>query len=97
MAEDCTVVRFSAEPSTARIENLKQNDSADKMTETNQTFGVFYVICIALSIITYVLDIVLACILLYFYSVHAQGVNFGLTLTFVLVPALFMTAFSLRW
>lgn len=99
MAEDCTVVRFSAEPSTARIENLKhhQNDSTDKITETYQTFGVFYVICIALSIITYVLDLVLACILLYFYSVHGQGVYFGLTLTFVLVPALFMTAFSLRW
>lgn len=92
------MVRFSAEPSTVRIENLKQqNDSTDKITESNQTFGVFYVICIALSIITYVLDLVLACILLYFYSIHGQGVYFGLTLTFVLVPALFMTAFSLRW
>lgn len=97
MAETCTVVRFSKDPSTARIENLKQNDSSDKMCEAQQTFGFFYVICIALSIITYVLDLALACILLYFYSVQGYGVYFALTLTFVLVPAIFMTAISMRW
>lgn len=96
MAEECTVVRFTRDPSNARIETLK-NDSPDKFQDQNATFGVFYVICIAFSIITYILDIVLACVLLYFYSVEGQGVNFALTLTFVLVPALFMSTFSLRW
>lgn len=97
MAETCTVVRFSKDPSLARIENLKQNESSDKICETQQTFGVFYVICIALSIITYIVDLTFACILLYFYSTKGYGVYFALTLTFVLVPALFMTAFSMRW
>ena len=97
MAEECTVVRFSRDNSSARIENLKPNESPDKITESNQNFGAFYVICIALSIITYVVDIVFACLLLYFYCLHGYGVRLALTLTFVLVPALFMTAFSLRW
>lgn len=96
MAEECTVVRFTRDPSTARIETLK-NESPDKFQDQSTTFGAFYVICIALSIITYVLDIVLACVLLYFYSVEREGTYFALTLTFMLVPALFMTTFSLRW
>lgn len=96
MAEDCTVVRFSRDPSSARIENLKQVDSPDKL-DPNQNFGAFYVICIALSIITYVLDLALACILLYFYSQGGHGLYFTLTLSFVLLPALLMTAFNFRW
>ncbi|KAJ8962536.1 hypothetical protein NQ318_000928 [Aromia moschata] len=98
MAEDCTVVRFSRDPSLATIDNLKQqNDASDKFTENGQHFGAFYAICIGLSIITYVLDLVLACILLYFYSVNGHGFYFALTLTFVVLPALFMTTVSLRW
>ncbi|KAJ8925366.1 hypothetical protein NQ315_009196 [Exocentrus adspersus] len=98
MAEDCTVVRFSRDPSLARIESLKQqNDCTDKFSDSTQKFGMFYAVCIALSIITYVLDLVLACILLYFYSVNGQGVYFTLTLTFVVISALFMTTVSLRW
>ncbi|XP_018573910.1 XK-related protein 6 [Anoplophora glabripennis] len=98
MAEECTVVRFSRDPSLARIESLKQqNDSPDKFSDSTQKFGMFYAVCIALSIITYVLDLVLACILLYFYSVNGHGLYFALTLTFVIIPALFMTTISLRW
>ncbi|KAG5884623.1 hypothetical protein JTB14_023818 [Gonioctena quinquepunctata] len=96
MADDCTVVRFSREPSLAKIENLKQGENPDKFADCGR-FGVFYSICIALSIITYVLDLVLACILLYFYSINGYGLYFALTLTFVIIPALFMTAFSFRW
>ncbi|XP_022912980.1 XK-related protein 6-like [Onthophagus taurus] len=106
--EDCTVVRFSGEPSTVRIENLKRNNDFDKTTSSTtatttptstdgQKFGLFYVICIALSIVTYVFDLVLACFLLYFYTVNGNVVYFALTLTFIVVPALFITAFSLRW
>ncbi|KAF5274141.1 hypothetical protein FQR65_LT04539 [Abscondita terminalis] len=97
MAETCTVVRFSKDPSLVRIDNLKQNDSSDKLSEMSQSFGAFYMICISLSIITYVLDLVLACILLHFYSVKGYGLYFALTLTFILVPALIMTAVSMRW
>lgn len=97
MAEECQVVRFSREPSLAKIENLKQNvESPDKFTE-NGHFGFFYVICIGLSIVTYILDLVLACFLLYFYSVNGNGVYFALTLTFLIIPALIMSTVSLRW
>lgn len=95
MAEDeCTVVRFSRDPSSARIENFKQ---VDALKPDTAQFGLFYVICIALSIITYALDLALACILLYFYSLGGHGVYFALTLSFVLLPALLMTAFNFRW
>ncbi|KAK4884757.1 hypothetical protein RN001_001028 [Aquatica leii] len=97
MAEACTVVRFSKDPSLVRIDNLKQNDSSDKLSEMSQTFGIFYMICISSSIITYVLDLALACVLLYFYSLKGCGLYFALTLTFILVPALIMTAVSMRW
>lgn len=97
MAETCTVVRFSKDPSTVHIDNLKQHaESLDKLVET-QVFGAFYVICIALSIATYVLDIALTSILLYLYYANGYGVYFALTLTFVVLPAIFMTAFSMRW
>lgn len=97
MAEDCTVVRFSREPSLANIENLKQQgDSTDKFTECGH-FGVFYAICLAFSIITYVLDLILACMLLYFYSVNGHSLYFALTLTFVIIPGLIITTISLRW
>lgn len=97
MADECPVVRFSREPSLAKIENLKQNaESPDKFIETGY-FGLFYSICIGLSIITYVLDLVLACLLLYFYKVNGNGAYFALTLTFVIIPALIMSTVSLRW
>lgn len=99
MAEDCPVVRFSRDQSVARIDTLKQqNDSPDKFPDSHlYTFDAFYVICIALSMITYIVDLTLASILLYFYYINENGVYFALTLTFVILPALFMTTFSLRW
>lgn len=97
MADDCTVVRFSNESHSARIETLKTGDNGDKMSDYSAEFGVFYVICISLSIITYALDYILACWLLYYYSINGQGVYLALTLTFVVLPAILMTAFSMRW
>lgn len=97
MAEDCTVVRFTRDPSTARIERIKQSEFSEKLPEGTQHFGLFYIICVTISIITYLLDLALACALLYFYIYNKHGVYFALTLTFLLVPAIFMTTFSLRW
>ncbi|XP_018321466.1 XK-related protein 6 [Agrilus planipennis] len=96
MAEDCTVVRFSKDHSTARIENYKNNDSPDRLSDTVY-FGTFYVICVIFSIFSYVADLTLACFLLYFYSVNGYGVYFALTLTFVVMPAIILTAFNMRW
>lgn len=94
------VVHFSRDPSLANIENMKQHqsESPDKFSDSGkQTFDVFYVICIVLSIITYIVDLALTCVLLYYYSLYGFGKYFALTLTFLLVPALFVTTVSLRW
>lgn len=100
MMVDCPVVRFTRDQSMAQIENLKQTvvESPDKFTDTAiYSFDAFYIVCIALSIITYVLDIILASILLYYYYVNGCGLYFALTLTFVLLPAICTTTISLRW
>lgn len=98
MADDCTVVRFtSSDPSTARIETLKTNENGEKIIEHQQDFGFFYILCITLSILTYVLDYAFAIWLLYYYSTQAEGLYFALTLTFMVFPAILMTAFSMRW
>lgn len=97
MAETCPVVSFSREASLARIDNLKPNDAPGKIAENNHSFGSFYVCCIVLSIFTYLTDLVLAIILLYFYSNQGYGLYFALTLTFVLLPAICMSTISLRW
>ncbi|KAK9873752.1 hypothetical protein WA026_002107 [Henosepilachna vigintioctopunctata] len=97
MAENFTVVRFSRDSSSAKIDSLKYSEAPDKVCENVHNFGIFYVICIALSIITYIVDLVLACMLLYYYSINSYGSYFAITLTFTLVPAILMTTVSLRW
>lgn len=98
MADSCTVVRFtSSDPSTARIETLKTNENGDKVIDQSSEFGIFYITCILFSICTYVLDYVFACWLLYYYSINGHALYFALTLTFVVLPAILMTAFSMRW
>ncbi|XP_050305903.1 XK-related protein 6-like [Anthonomus grandis grandis] len=97
MAETCTVVHFSREPSLARIDTIKTLDPPSKIAETNQHFGAFYVSCIVLSIVTYITDLALTITLLYFYSSQGYGVYFALTLSFLLLPAICMSTISLRW
>ncbi|KAF7281540.1 XK-related protein 6-like [Rhynchophorus ferrugineus] len=96
MTESCTV-NFSRETSLARIENIKPSDIGGKLSENQHNFGLLYLCCIILSIITYVADLILTIILLYFYYVQSQGLYFALTLTFVLISALCMSTVSLKW
>ncbi|XP_044746132.1 XK-related protein 4-like [Coccinella septempunctata] len=97
MSENFTVVRFSRDSSLAKIESLKYCETPDKVCENVHNFGIFHVICIALSIITYFVDLILAVLLLYYFSIHQYGTYFAITLTFTLVPAMLMTTVSLRW
>lgn len=97
MSEDCTVVRFSREPSSARIETLKQTDGGYPEKHCTDFSG-FYVTCVLISVITYIADLVLVCVLLYFYAINSDDhLYFALTLSFLLLPALLMTAFNFRW
>ncbi|XP_030751021.1 XK-related protein 6-like [Sitophilus oryzae] len=97
MAEQCPVVQFSRESSLARIDNIKSNDAGGRLSENNHHFGPFYMLCIVLSILTYVTDLLLTISLLYFYSTQGYGLYFALTLTFLLLPAVCMSTISLRW
>lgn len=97
MSENFTVVRFSRDSSLAKIESLKYCETPDKVCENVNNFGIFYVICIALSIITYFVDLILTCLLLYYFSINGYGTYFAITLTFTLVPSILMTTVSLRW
>ncbi|XP_063218079.1 XK-related protein 4-like [Bacillus rossius redtenbacheri] len=97
MAES-VVVRFSSENIGARIEDGSNNavDELDGETKSS-AFGIYHTVCIALSIITYVVDVALDCWLANFYHVHRQGAYFALTVTFIVFSALVTTAFSMRW
>lgn len=101
--EQVAVVRFSRDPGTARIETLKSatdyhaSDTAKVLEYPPEPFGPFSVICIAFSIVTYVLDLGLVCFLLYLYIDQKEMTLFFITLIFVLVPAILMSAISFRW
>lgn len=63
----------------------------------------FDLLCTIISILTYLFDLVMDCVVaIYFYHLGvSHGIYhywyFGLTITFVLIPSLTMTGFSLRW
>ncbi|XP_067006507.2 XK-related protein 4 [Anabrus simplex] len=97
MAE-CVVVKFSSESLGTQVEDFSSNtqDEPDKSTKTPM-FGVYHIVCLTLSIATYLLDIGFDSWLAYFYYIQGQGAYFALTITFMIIPALITTAFSMRW
>ncbi|XP_049763280.1 XK-related protein 7-like [Schistocerca cancellata] len=100
MAE-CVVVKFGGDRGVCYGDDGNSNLQDEMHNSTSyQTFGIYHAVCIALSIVTYVVDVVLHCWLAYFYLTQGHGAYFayfGLTVTFLVVPALISTAFSMRW
>ncbi len=91
---DVRTVRFSSnplkidtEPGKYKTENLY----------TEPEFSLFYALCFVISIATFVADMGLHCWLA--YSFHARGeiLYFFLTVTFIIVPSMVSTGFSMRW
>ncbi|XP_075230994.1 XK-related protein 7-like [Lycorma delicatula] len=90
------VVKFSAEEMQSRIEGVQHRTDE---TEENGSpdFNICYILCLVCSVITYMIDVVVHCWLVYLYHLYAQLTNFVLTVVFIILPALVTTAFSLRW
>ena len=70
---------------------------------SNLSYSNFDLLCTMISVLTYAFDLGMDCaVAYYFYHLASEhGIYhywyFGLTITFVLVPSLTMTGFSLRW
>jgi len=92
------VVKFASDSVRVRTQEVGNNVSDEgHIQTTGSEFGVYHIICLLLSITTFVLDVGFDSWLAYFYYRQGQGAYFALTLTFLIFPALITTAFSLRW
>jgi len=77
-------------------------DEVDALPETLR-YNWFDLLCTLISIVTYLMDLVMDCIVAYYF--YHLGVNhgiyhywyFGLTIFFIVFPSLTMTGFSFRW
>ena len=87
--------------------NVKKNgkleiDETDALPESLR-YNVFDLLCTLISILTYVVDIVMDCVVAYYFYHLAvdHGIYhywyFSLTLVFIVLPSLTMTGFSFRW
>jgi len=77
-------------------------DEIDALPDTLR-YNWFDFMCTSISIITYLVDLVMDCVVAYyFYHLSsAHGIHhywyFGLTILFIVLPCLTMTGFSFRW
>jgi hypothetical protein len=77
-------------------------DEVDALPESLR-YCWFDFLCTLISIVTYVADLVMDCIVAYYFYHLAvdHGIYhywyFGLTTFFIVIPALTMTGFSFRW
>jgi len=77
-------------------------DEIDALPESLR-YNCFDFMCTSISIITYLVDLVMDCVVAYyFYHLSsAHGIHhywyFGLTILFIILPSLTMTGFSFRW
>lgn len=75
---------------------VRQSEEHGRMSATLK-FGFYYLTCHLLSILTYLIDHGFSCWLAYQYHTQGQETYFALTITFVIMPALISTGFSMRW
>jgi len=75
---------------------LHYEDQVDALPETLR-FSWFDVICIIFSMSTYIFDMGMDLYVAYVYYTTGYILYFIITLVFVIIPSVTMTAFSLRW
>jgi hypothetical protein len=71
-------------------------DATDALPELLR-FSLFDIFCILFSMVTYAVDLAMDLYVAYVYYDSAYIGYFVLTLVFVIIPSVTMTAFSLRW
>jgi len=80
----------------------RERDETDALPP-NLRYNCFDFFCTFISIITYIVDLVMDCVVAYYFYHLAvdHGIYhywyFSLTLVFIVLPSLTMTGFSLRW
>lgn len=84
-------ITLKAEPDSER--NNKRNDPSCCEAD----FGFFYALCFLISIITFAADIIMHCWLAYLFHLRREILYFILTVTFIIVPSIVSTGFSMRW
>lgn len=75
---------------------LQCEDQTDGIPESLR-FNWFDILCIILSITTYVVDLGMDIYVSYVYYCSGYYWYFALALIFIIIPSVSMTAFSLRW
>lgn len=73
-----------------------QYDEVDALPESLR-FSWFDIICISFSMATYIFDLAMDLYVAYVYYATEYILYFIITLIFVIIPSVTMTAFSLRW
>ncbi|XP_023324676.1 XK-related protein 4 isoform X2 [Eurytemora carolleeae] len=93
------------EPEQAPFLNGKSREGTDEVDALPETlrYNWFDLLCTLISIVTYIMDLVMDCIVAYYFYHLAvdHGIYhywyFGLTTFFIVFPSLTMTGFSFRW
>lgn len=104
-AKTCNTRIETAEPgpSTSRTSsrrNTLTTVNAPSVVYENVVYLDFtycHVILLFLSLVTYCLDIALACYISYYYFMQERFILFILTVMFTFIPILLTTGFSMRW
>jgi hypothetical protein len=95
-------IPFITSSASPRPDGHPEEDEVDALPE-NLRYNWFDLLCTLISIATYVVDLVMDCIVAYYF--YHLAVNhgiyhywyFGLTTFFIVLPCLTMTGFSFRW
>lgn len=96
-AEEEHIVRYNK--STVRV-NIELNRNTEKYIEETRLqsdFGLFYGFCLLASIVTFLADMYMHCWLAYIFYEKKEFLYFILTATFIIIPSVISTGFSMRW
>lgn len=88
------VVRFNSTTLTLVPESEKRKNES---LFSDPDFGLFYGLCFIISIMTFIMDLSMHCWLAYVYHTRNDLFYFLLTATFIIIPSIVSTGFSMRW
>lgn len=91
---DVRIVRFNS--NSLKIDSEPEKCKNESLY-SDPDFGLFYMLCFLISIVTFISDITMHCWLAYIFHVKSEVLYFFLTITFIIVPSIVSTGFSMRW
>lgn len=88
-------VRFNS--ATLKVEDTEKISKSYESQIFEPDFGLFYAFCFLISIVTFMADIIMHCWLAYLFHLKREILFFILTVTFIIIPSIVSTGFSMRW